>query len=172
MGRDISSEQFNRRNAAATEEVYLIRWEHSGSMETISTSGQRVFDGESYSGGVFDKVSTNGLNATLTLPADSNRAAEVNNGTWRGRKICKIYSVAADAGMAETFTVDQAFLVMDGIIETSGIANGRITVKVVHKNLSGKNTPRHNYNRVSSLLTPIGSVVSNDDDRFTASGVR
>lgn len=139
-------------------------------LETLCSSGDRVFDGENYSGGVLSSVKYNERSATITMSANADRVAEVNSGTWRNRAICQIYSIAADPGVSEVYTEAQAFLVLDGVIDTSSHYKGMITVKAVHQGLSGKFTPAHNCSQFSNRIPSSGTVIGGSSDKYPLEG--
>lgn len=166
--RDLPIEQYSRRAAAVTEEIHLVRWEHSGALETLSTKGDRTMDAESYAGGVLLAVTVEKgeTEATIEMHVTPDRAAEVDGGTWRGGKICQIYSVNAEPGTDEVFTMDQTELVLDGLIDSSRMAGHKITVKAVHKSLAGKKTPRHTFSQLTDSIPPAGTIIEYGGDKY------
>ena len=98
MPRDLTVAQQANAEAASTRPVHVIAWEHSGSEELLSCTGDIILDSKLYTAGGL-KVSSiqDDKAATITLPATSARIAEIQNNDWRGGT-CKIYAIPAAPG--------------------------------------------------------------------------
>lgn len=152
--------RFGRLTQPATRPIYVIRWEHSGTTELISCSGDITFNEEFYTpAGVAVLDLSDGLSATIELIPDAARVSEVIGGNWRNGKTCKIYAIPGVPGSEKYYTLEEAFLVMDGVIEDSELSGGRITVTVRHKYIGRNLTPRYNCSEVSTILPAAGTVL-------------
>jgi hypothetical protein len=173
MTRGVSTQAFERLTSPVTRPIKVVRWEHGGILETLSASGGVVFNGESYVTGDITSIVINGdKSATITLAASVERAEEVDGETWRGGKMCQIYSIAGDPVAEEDYSESQAYLEIDGVIDSSQLAGGRVTVKVVHKDLSGKFTPRHTFTLLTSTIPSPGTIITHEGDQYPLASKR
>lgn len=162
MGRFESSAQVANVEAEVTRPIYVLAWEHSGTEELLSASGDITLDGKNYAGGFIrkDGISiTEGIGATISVFASAARVMEVQNGTWR-EGFCKLYYIPASPGDSSTFDLSDAVLVLDGVIDSSRYSSGRVTVKAIHSNFDGNYSPRHLVSSVSNHIPPTGTVIS------------
>ncbi len=156
----LTTTQFNNARAVSTRPVKLIRWEHSGALELLSGSGDISLDGELYEPGGFFTVSTeDGRTGSLTMPATPARVAECYSGNWRNGKICQIYSVPGLPSDDGLYTLAEAILELDGIIDSSSASGGILTVSAVHWSLRGNITPRTSCNEFSQLIPAANTLV-------------
>lgn len=172
MIRDYTTGQYNNTQLLDARDITLVRWEHSGVEERLSCNGRIVFDGEVYTeGGLFQPVINDQREATITLPVSSTRLAEVENGTWR-EGICQIYKIPAVPGDVTTFALEEAYLQINGVIDSSQAANGLITVQVLQIDIAGSLTPRITANQMFSQVLTAGSIIVNDGVTMVLETVR
>lgn len=168
MPRHITTAQFNNLREVATRPINLIRWELSGSLELLSTSGQVTFDDEVYSAGGVDLVSIeDSVRAVLSVPADADRVAQTLGGTWRNGRICQIYAIPAMPGDSGEYTTDDGLLILDGIINRPSLQSGRVVVEVVHKFMNGRLTPRATFNEITNHIPAAGTTLTWEGETFT-----
>lgn len=161
--------QFNNLRGIATRPITLIRWEYSGGLETISLSGDDIeFDGELYVSAGLEMVSIDNNNsAVLSMPVDDDRMSQTLSGSWRGGKICQIYEIPALPEDDEfVYLAEDGILKIDGIIDNSQYANGKITINILHKYLVGKFTPRYRVNDFTTIVPVAGSFVTVGTNKY------
>lgn len=153
----------NNLEADSTRPINLVRWEHAGFLELLSCSGEDItLNGEIYvSGGVNISSIKDGRTATLTEPSNPTRTAQVQNDTWRNG-ICQIYAIPAVPGNGTTYTSAEAVMQLDGLIDTSKDARGKITVAVVHRFSTGF-TPRNTIDEIADYLPAPGTILIWED---------
>lgn len=145
--------------ATTTRPVNIIRWEHSGTIELISCSGNIIFNGENYTGGGANIASIkDGRNATLSTPATKARIAELLAGNWRNG-ICQIYAIPSVPADGTSYALGEGLLQLDGMIATSRLSGGEITVTALHRYSQG-NTPRNTIGEVASHIPPPGTILT------------
>lgn len=159
MSRDIQLTQYENASRAVTDPLLLLLWAHSGVQERLSCSSAATLDGQTYTAGAAE---VNGLiigeSATVIVPANPERFAQVNNGTYRNQ-VCKIYSIAADPSKEDEFLLSDAVLALDGIIVSSEFSGGQIKAQIAHKTLTGNLTPRIKLNQLANHIPPAGTVL-------------
>lgn len=163
MLRNLSARQQANALADASAEIYLVRWEHSGTLELLSANDRIVFDNEVYLPGVINEPSIEDeSSATITLPGDAARIADSINSTWRNG-ICQIYHLTAETGHLGSFDAEMGFLQLDGVIVNSTVAgNGLVTVEVLHKSLTQRLTPRHTAGEFLGNLPAVGTTFTHE----------
>lgn len=164
MPRNATEAQVDNLDLPSTRPIYCVWLEHSGSAELLSSSGPVVFNTLPFQGGgVNVKRILDSHSATLVLPATATRNAEVQNGTWRNGR-CVIYAVPAAPSDGNVFTGDEGFVLLDGIIDDSKLADDRVTLQVIHTNLDGNYTPRNTADEVCNHIPAPGTVLLWDGD--------
>jgi hypothetical protein len=163
----ITTGQFNNTGEVSTRPVRVIRWEHSGSLELLSESGDIEFNGELFSaGGILSLSVDDGRRATITLNGTTTRIAESVAGRWRAGKICQIYAVPGLPSDTGVYTLAEGLLLLDGIIDASEYSGGAVSVRVVHKQLRGNLTPRQTFNLYSEYIPNPGALVSWEGETY------
>jgi len=167
MSIELTAEQWTNTREVSTRPIRLIEWQHAGYTETLSESGNVEYDGALYTaGGIFSVTVDDGRSAVITLPATNERIAETIGGRWRGGKICKIIAIPGMPDDELIYTAEQGIVVLDGIIDGSEYSGGLLSVRVIHKYVSGKQTPRQTFNAFSAILPPAGSLVIWEGETF------
>ena len=149
-----------------TKPVMVVLINHGGFVEQFSCGQEVLYDGDSYTaGGIVVSSINNGKEASLELPADSARITQVQNGTWR-HGVCQIIALPAVSGDS-TFSLSDGIICLDGTIVTSRWSKKKITIKAIHKHLTGNRTPRNTINELTEWLNPAGSVLTWEGDKIT-----
>jgi len=166
MPRTLTESQSSYLGQESSRPINVVKWEHSGSEELLSCSGDVVFNSEAYSaGGLNISVIRNSHSATITLPATPARIAEVQNGTWRNGT-CLIYAIPSDVSRTGNHASTEGVLQIDGIIVSSRYSGNEIAVSVIHKNLDGNYTPRNIADEVCNHIPPPGTLLVWDDENI------
>lgn len=163
MLRSLSARQQANVLSEASAEIYLVRWEHSGTLELLSSNGRIVYDGEVYLPGVINEPSIeDDASATITMPGNPQRIADSINGTWRNG-ICQIIHLTAETDHLGTFTQEMGFLHLDGVIVNSPVGgNDIVSVGIVHKSITERLTPRHVAAEFMSDIPVVGSTFTHE----------
>lgn len=163
----ITTGQWTNTGEVSTRPIRVVRFEHSGSLELISESGDIEFNGELFSAGGIKQITVeDGRRATLTLSGSTTRIAESVAGRWRTGKICQIYAVPGLPEDTGVYDLEDGVLLLDGIIDASDFSGGVVTVRAIHKHLRGNLTPRQTFNVYSQYLPAVGSLVEYDGESF------
>lgn len=163
----INTTQWTNTGEVSTRPVRVMRWEHSGSLELLSESGDIQFNGELFGeGGISSIAVDDGRRATITLPGTTTRIAESVAGRWRNGKICQIYAVPGLPGDTGVYTLAEGILLLDGIIDASDYSGGVVSVRVMHKHLRGNLTPRQTFNLYSEYIPGPGSLVEWEGETY------
>jgi len=156
--RDLTATQLANVNATVTKPIYLIEWEHSGSTERLSCSGDITYNGNAYSSGAVRLTSlTNDRGATIVVPATTTRVDQICGNDWRDG-ICKIYYIPGIPANSpeDTYAAADGFLVLDGLINASRLSDKYVTVSAVSKYLQGEISPTLTYEMVANYMPAPG----------------
>lgn len=174
--RSLSSGQLTNLAASQTRPIFIVEWQHSGSTEYISCSGDITYGGQVYVsansspnyGGVNISRIEGSKTATLTLPATSTRITEVQNGTWR-QGTCIIRAIPGLPGDSGTYTSspEQGILILDGIIESSSFSGEIITVQAKCKYYSGDIFPFLQLSEVANWIPAVGDAFEYNNQVYT-----
>lgn len=171
MPRNLTSTQQTNVNATATRPIYIVEWEHSGSTERLSSSGEITYDGNAFTpGGVVVRAVSNGRSATVTVPATATRAGQVADNDWRNG-ICKVWCIPGAPSDGGTYAAAAGILLIDGIINTSALRRNVVTVQATSKYLVGITTPVLTFDRVCSYLPAPGSTIQWEGDSLALESV-
>ena len=167
MSVGITTTQWSNTGEVSTRPVRVVRWEHSGSLELLSESGDIEFNGELFgAGGILSLSVDDGRRATITLNGTTARIAESVAGRWRTGKICQVYAIPALPEDAGVYDLEDGLLLLDGIIDGSDYSGGVVTVRVVHKHLRGNLTPRQTFNLYSEYIPNAGALVEWEGESY------
>lgn len=159
MARSLTTVQFNTLQADATYPVFLIQLEHAGYLEYLSTSLDCAFNGDWYAaGGVEIDDVQEGVSASLSLFATTDRIRESLSGGWRKGKICRIYHIPAPPETEGDFVITDAIMVFDGFIDTSSYRGERVRVTAVPKTTVSLYSPRSNFSEISDIIPSPGTT--------------
>ena len=104
MARTLNSTQQTNVEAGSTRPIYLVEWQHAGTTEYLSCSGDVTYDGQLYSeGGLTITSLEDSKTATLVLPATATRVTQIQNNDWR-LGICKITAILAAPSDTPTYS--------------------------------------------------------------------
>jgi len=171
MARELTSTQQSNVEAGATRPIYLVEWNHSGTVEYLSCSGDVLYgDGspnQTYSaGGITIARLEDSKTATLILPATAARVAEIQNNTWR-TGICKITAILAAPGDSPVYAAADGLLVLDGVIESSSFSGETVTVTAKSKYYTGALIPRFTYDDVVTSAPAVGTVSTWEGENYS-----
>jgi len=158
---DLTTVQFNRVRSGATKPVYLVELEHAGFLEYFATAEDVVYNGNSYFANGLDVSDfRDQVSASIDLFATPDRILHSISGTWRNDKRCRIYAVPDEPGGETNYILESAFLVLDGVIDSSSWSGTRIRIAAIPKTVAELSTPRITFNELSAILPAVGSSIN------------
>jgi len=171
MARELTSTQHTNVAAGATRPIYLVEWNHSGTVEYLSCSGTVQYGSGSpvqtyTAGGLTVTGIEDSKTATIVLPATAARITEILGNTWRGG-ICKITAILAAPGDTPLYAAADGLLMLDGLIETSTFSGETITVVAKCKYYTGALVPRFTFNDVTGIIPAVGSVSTWEGENYS-----
>lgn len=146
-----------------TRPIYLLQLNHSGTVEYLSCSGECTFDSQVYTpGGASIGNVVNAKEATVVVPNSPARVDELQTNAWRDG-ICKLYYIPALPADGNAFVVADAILMLDGIIDSSGLRGETLNIVAKNKWLTGNMSPVYTFDQVCNHIPPAGSTLEWDN---------
>jgi hypothetical protein len=158
MARTVTATVKARTELNSTQPIYVVQLAHSGDIENLSVAGDITYDGTDYAAGgvVIEKIQAESR-ATLRLFATMDRINESVGGTWRNKKVCRIYAIPGDPDAEPIYAADEGVLVLDGYIDVSSYRGDWVTIEATQKTLRETYTPRLNCSELSIHVPPVGT---------------
>jgi len=158
---DLTTQQFSRVTSGATKPAYLVQLEHAGFLEYFATIEDAYYDGNSYLADGIDVADIRDqVSASIDLFATPTRIMQSISGSWRNGKRCKIYAIPSFPDSVSDYILSEAFLVFDGVLDSSAWSNSRIRITAIPKTTSSLYTPRNTFSEISAIMPSPGSVVN------------
>ena len=167
MARTLNSTQQTNVEAGSTRPIYLVEWQHAGTTEYLSCSGDVTYDGQLYSeGGLTITSLEDSKTATLVLPATATRVTQIQNNDWR-LGICKITAILAAPSDTPTYSASDGVLMLDGVIEQTSFAGETISVIAKCKYYTGALVPKFTYDDVVTETPAVGTTSTWEDENYS-----
>lgn len=167
MPRAYTADQYDRLTRKETRPIVLVRLEYGSPLERLSCSGEVTFDGEVYTaGGANLKRLQGGRAALIDIRATSERVGIVEESLWIGG-LCQIYYIPGLPSETPTYTLQQGFLLVDGIIDGATLSDDRIQVNVINKYLKGQMSPVLHLSTICNHVPAAGSITEWEGEKLS-----
>lgn len=169
--QDVTVDQLDRMEQVVTRPIYLVQLNHSGTVEYLSCSGDITFDSQVYvAGGAAIATINNSESATIVVPNSVARLDQIQNNDWLDG-ICVIYYIPALPSDGDSFALGDALLMLDGIIDSSGLRGESVNIAVRHKWLTGNMSPIYTFDQFCNHIPPAGSTLEWDNETVVLDSV-